>query len=84
MSFLQPFLSYTTSDAWTFALNTETTYDWTNGKLTVPINAVLSKLVKVGGQPISLFAGVRYYVFKAESGPKGFGARAGLTFLFPT
>lgn len=25
-TFLQPFLSYTTSNAWTFALNTESTY----------------------------------------------------------
>ena len=27
-TFLQPFLSYTTTDAWTFTLNTESTYDW--------------------------------------------------------
>jgi hypothetical protein len=27
-TFLQPFLSYTTPHAWTFALNTESTYDW--------------------------------------------------------
>ena len=49
MTFVQPFVSYTTADAWTFALNTEATYDWTNDKLTVPVNAVVSKLVKVGG-----------------------------------
>lgn len=84
MTFIQPFLSYTTAEAWTFALNTETTYDWANDKLTVPVNAVVSKLVKIGGQPISLFAGVRYYAITPYSGPKGFGARAGLTFLFPT
>ena len=27
-TFIQPFVSYTTPTAWTFALNTESTYDW--------------------------------------------------------
>ena len=27
-TFLQPFVSYTTKDAWTFSLNTESTYNW--------------------------------------------------------
>jgi hypothetical protein len=27
-TFLQPFLTYTTADAWTFGVNAETTYDW--------------------------------------------------------
>ena len=27
-TFLQPFISYTTKDAWTFTLETESTYDW--------------------------------------------------------
>jgi hypothetical protein len=27
-TFLQPFLSSTTKDAWTFTLNSEATYDW--------------------------------------------------------
>jgi hypothetical protein len=82
-TFLQPFISYTTADAWTFSLNTEATYDWANDKLTIPINAVLSKLIKVDKQPISLFVGARYYAVSPDAGPKGFGARAGLTFLFP-
>ncbi|UZF93236.1 transporter [Bosea sp. NBC_00550] len=82
-TFVQPFISYTTHDAWTFSLNTETTYDWANEKLTVPINAQVSKLIRIGKQPISLFVAGRYYAFSPVSGPKGFGARAGLTFLFP-
>ncbi|KAB0267280.1 transporter [Microvirga brassicacearum] len=82
-TFLQPFVSYTTADAWTFTLNTESTYDWANDKLTVPINAVVAKLIKVGTQPISLFVGARYYAMSPESGPKGLGLRAGVTLLFP-
>lgn len=84
VTFLQPFISYTTPDAWTFTLNSEATYDWANDKLTVPINAVVAKLIKVGTQPVSLFVGARYNAMSPQSGPKGFGVRAGLTLLFPT
>jgi hypothetical protein len=82
-TFLQPFISYTTADAWTFSLNSEATYDWANDKLTVPVNAVLAKLTKIGHQPVSLFVGARYYALSPEAGPKGLGLRAGVTFLFP-
>jgi hypothetical protein len=82
-TFLQPFISYTTADAWTFTLNSKSTYDWANDKLMVPINAIVAKLVKVGNQPVSLFVGARYDAVSLESGPKGFGARAGPTLLFP-
>ena len=27
-TFIQPFLAHTTKDAWTYAVNTESTYDW--------------------------------------------------------
>jgi hypothetical protein len=37
-TFLQPFLSYTTPDAWTFTLNSESTFDWTSDSWTVPVN----------------------------------------------
>jgi len=84
VTFLQPFISYTTKDAWTFSLNAEATYDWVADKLTVPLNAQIAKLIKVGDQPISLFVGARYYAVTPEAGPKGFGLRAGVTFLFPT
>ena len=80
---MQPFVSYTTPDAWTFTLQTETTYNWTSEEWTVPINAVVSKLVTVGGQPISLFAGLRYWAESPAIGPKGLGFRAGVTLLFP-
>jgi hypothetical protein len=46
-TFMQPFVSYTTPDAWTFALNTESTYDWQHEEWSVPINFTVSKLVKI-------------------------------------
>jgi hypothetical protein len=37
--FIQPFLTYSTRDGWTYAFNTESTYDWTRRQWSVPINA---------------------------------------------
>ncbi len=82
-TFIQPFLSYTTKDAWTFTLNSETTYNWTSEDWSVPINAMVAKLVTIDKQPISLQAGVRYYAASSDNGAEGFGARASVTFLFP-
>lgn len=82
-TFLQPFMSYTTPDAWTFTLNTESTYNWEAEEWSVPINAVVSKLVTIGDQPVSLAAGARYWASSATGGPDGWGARFVMTFLFP-
>jgi hypothetical protein len=82
-TFLQPFLAHTTKDAWTYTVNLESTYDWEAEEWAVPVNALVSKLLVVGSQRISLGAGVRYWLNEADNGPEGFGARAVLTFLFP-
>lgn len=82
-TFLQPFVSYTTPDAWTFSLNTESSYNWETEEWSVPINAVVSKLVTVGSQPVSIFGGVRYWAESPDTGPHDFGARLGFTLLFP-
>lgn len=80
---LQPFLSYTTADAWTFGLNTESTYDWNAGEWSVPINFTIGKLVKFGARPVSFTAGVRYWAAAPDNGPEGFGFRGVMTLLFP-
>ncbi|NGO52823.1 transporter [Mesorhizobium camelthorni] len=82
-TFLQPFVSYTTKDAWTFTLNTESTYNWEAEAWSVPINFQVAKLVVIDKQPISLFAGVRYWAESPVGGPEDFGFRTGITFLFP-
>lgn len=82
-TFLQPFVSYTTQDAWTFALNTESTYNWESDEWSVPINFMVSKLTKFGDQPVSFQVGARYWATAPESGPEGWGLRANVTFLFP-
>jgi hypothetical protein len=82
-SFIQPFISYTTKDAWTFGLNTESTYNWKSHDWAVPINLTVAKLVKVNNQPISLTAGLRYWATAPDNGPDGLGIRIAVTFLFP-
>ena len=84
-SYVQPFLSYTTKDAWTFTLNTESTYNWLEHEWSVPANFVVSKLVRIDGKlPVSFFGGVRYWVDTPEDvGPEGWGARFGFTVLLP-
>ena len=81
-TFLQPFVSFTTKTLTTFGLNTESTYDWSNSQWTVPLNLMVSQLVKVGTMPIQFQAGVRYYAEKPSGGPD-WGLRFTVTFLFP-
>jgi hypothetical protein len=82
-TFMQPFVAYTTPTSWTFTLNTESSYNWEAEQWSVPVNFVVSKLVKFGAQPVSLFAGARYWAESPDTGPHDFGARFGLTLLFP-
>lgn len=82
-TFLQPFLAYTTKDAWTISLNTESTYDWNAGDWSVPINASVARLVRFGKLPVSLGLNARYWADSSDSGPHGWGVRFIVTLLFP-
>ena len=82
-TFLQPFLSYTTPAAWTYAVNTESTYDWKNNQWSVPLNLFVSKVTKVGSQLMSVGGGVRYWAASPDSGAHGWGFRLVVTLLFP-
>ena len=81
-TFLQPFLSFTTKTYTTFTLNTESTYDWQDKQWTVPLNAMVSQLVKIGKTPVQFQIGARYYADKPSGGPD-WGLRFAITFLFP-
>lgn len=82
-TFLQPFASYTTPNAWTFAVNSESTYDWEREQWLTPINFKVSKLVSIGDQRVSLHAIARNWATAPEGGPDGWGGTIGLTLLFP-
>ncbi len=82
-TFLQPFLSYTTKDAWTFGVNTESSYDWEAEAWSVPVNFTVGKLLKLGCQPVSITGGVRYWAESPDGGPEGLGFRFVFTILLP-
>jgi hypothetical protein len=83
-TFVQPFLNYTTKQAWTYTLNTESTRNWeaNEDEWTVPLNATVTKVLKLGGQLVSVGGGARYYVAGPDTAPD-WGLRVILTFLFP-
>ena len=82
-TFLQPFISYTTKSKTTFALNTESTYNWNDSQWTVPVNLSVSQLLRIGKLPVSLAVGARYYA-EGPSGGSDWGLRFVITPLFPT
>ena len=82
-TFIQPFMSYTTPSAVTYTLNSESTFDWENDDSAVPINAIISKVIPIGGQLFSVGGGFRYWAESMDNGPEGLGVRLQLTALFP-
>ncbi|WP_194791570.1 transporter [Pseudomonas sp. UFMG81] len=82
-SFVQPFLSYTTASLTTWGINSESTYDWQAKEWSVPVNLTVTQLFKLGGQPLTVQAGPRYWLDSTENGPEGWGFRVALTLLFP-
>jgi len=82
-TFIQPFLTYGTPGGWSYTLQTESTYDWQGEQWSVPVNAVISKVTKIGGQLVSLAGGLRYWADGPENGPDGVACRIAVTLLFP-
>ncbi|EED31606.1 hypothetical protein NOR53_2962 [gamma proteobacterium NOR5-3] len=82
-TFLQPFLTYITGTQTTFALNTESTYDWDSRQWSTPINLNVAQLLRVGGQMLQVGAGARYWAESPQGGPEGWGLRLNVTLLFP-
>jgi len=81
-TFLQPFVSYSTKSFTTYGLNTESTYDWSHSQWSVPVNASVSQLLKIGGAPVQFQLGAKYYAERPAGGPD-WGLRFAVTFLFP-
>ncbi len=82
-TFLQPFVSYTTKTKTTIGLVTESTYDWKNKEWSVPMIPQVAQLFKIGPQILQLAVGGRYWAAAPDNGPKGWGVRVQLTFVFP-
>jgi len=79
----QPFVTYTWQSAWTVSVQSETTYNWKSEDWTVPINVAASKLVFLGQLPVSLQAGVGYFLESPDAGAEGFRFRIQANFVLP-
>ncbi|THB77865.1 MAG: transporter [Desulfobulbaceae bacterium] len=82
-TFLQPFAAYTWPSAWTVSLQSESSYNWESEQWSVPINLGVTKLVTWGKLPVSLQAGVGYWLESPDSGPDGVRFRFQATFVLP-
>jgi len=82
-TFLQPFLSYVTPKQTTFAINTESTYDWDNRKWSVPLNLTVAQLLRMGNQLVQIGGGIRYWATAPDGGPEDWGFRLQFTLLYP-
>ena len=82
-TFVQPFVSYVTKTKTTFGVMSESTYDWEHEAWSVPLNAQVAQMFKIGPQIMQLLLGARYWVESPEGGPEGWGLRVQLTLLYP-
>ncbi|MCZ4058339.1 hypothetical protein O3W44_03415 [Pantoea sp. LMR881] len=84
VTYLQPFLTYTTASATTVALNLESTYDWREDQWSVPANLMVNQIMKIGEQTVQVGGGVRYWLeHDDDRGPHGWGLRLNFTLLLP-
>lgn len=82
-TFMQPFVAYTTPTAWTYSIQSETTYNWKTEQWAVPVNGAVAKLVRLGKLPVSLQAGIGYWLESPETGPEGWRFRFQANFVLP-
>jgi hypothetical protein len=82
-TFLQPFVSYITPSKTTYALNTESTYDWETEKWSVPVNVTVNQLLRFGNQLVQVGGGLRYWLSSPDAGPEDWGLRLQVTLLYP-
>lgn len=81
-TFAQPFVAYTWPSAWTFSVQSETSYNWETSDWTVPVNASVAKLVMFGKMPVSLQGGVGYWFESPEAAADDWRLRFQANFVF--
>ena len=82
--FLQPFLSYQATKTLTLTLQSETSANWEidEGRWTVPINVVVSKLSRFGSFPASYQFGFGGFAVHPDTGPS-WKVRSAVVILLP-
>jgi hypothetical protein len=83
-TYAQPFVAYTTKKAWTLAMTSYDTYNWTAGRWTAIVNPIrVSKLVKLGHQKLSVGGALRCTATSPQYQPKGCGLEFTVTPVYP-
>jgi hypothetical protein len=82
-TFFQPWVSYTTRDAWTYTLNAESIYDWKGTQWSIPVQFLASKLTRLGDERIEIGGGLRYWADSPDGAAKGWGLRLFVTWVLP-
>jgi hypothetical protein len=83
-----PFMAFVTEDAWVYSLDSESSYNYDARRTINPINAGIGKVVRIGDVPVEFSVGARYIAsgypatLQYPGTPRGWGARAQLTFVF--
>lgn len=80
---LQPFFNYTFPNTTGLLVNLESSYDWERKQWTVPVNAGVTHIFKLGPQRIQLGVMGRYYLESPSEGADS-GLRVVATFLIPS
>lgn len=63
-------------------VNTESSYNWQSREWSVPVSLTVTQLLKLGGQPLTVQAGLGYWLDSPENGRMGvmlFTKRSSLT-----
>ena len=80
---VQPFVAYTTNSAWSFSLDTESSYDWVGKRWSAPIHVEVSKVVRFAGHPVSVGGALACWAATTPGGPQACGVRFAIAPLFP-
>lgn len=78
-----PSIAYTTDDAVSYTIESNSVFNWNINKPSIPLTLSVAKVFNFGKVPISLGAGVNYFVTTFPGAPKNFGGMLTMAFLFP-
>ena len=84
-TYVQPFVAFGTASGITYTASSESSLNWQadNGqKLTIPLIANVSKVLRLGKRPMSIGIGAGRYFETPDGGPE-WKIRASLTLIFP-
>jgi hypothetical protein len=81
-TYIEPWLSYVTSSNTTISVSAETTKDWDADEWAIPVNFIVDQLFQFEEQYIQIGGAVKYWIDPAPGGPRDFGFRLQITFLF--